>query len=355
MIGSLAPGPDPRAPRPRRCRMRSPASTVVGRSRSSVHFDADGLSAAAILVRALERVRTGPIPVVVGKGRDAMGSRPWRRGSPRTARRADPRGSRDAAGAGAAGLPDARDRPPRADRRAAGRGHDQRQRALARADDGPAGLVGGREPGPRTTAVARRDRPHRRHGGGAGFAELTEAQQRWGKTALRDAVSLINAPRRTAAADAGPALRLLLQADGPKEITKGQERRRPGAARGEGGGARRHGGGEARAAAGRRRCRPDPARFGVPDPSPDRAAMARAASRQDRHRGQSGIPARLGAFRGPLRHRPQPHRLPGRAPAANADGRYGNGHAQATGGALRAADWNSFVTGLGIPQAQVSA
>lgn len=40
---------------------------------------------------------------------------------------------------------------------------------------------------------------------------------------------------------------------------------------------------------------------------------------------------------------------------ANADGRYGNGHAQATGGALRAADWNSFVTGLGLPQAQVSA
>jgi hypothetical protein len=39
----------------------------------------------------------------------------------------------------------------------------------------------------------------------------------------------------------------------------------------------------------------------------------------------------------------------------NADGRYGNGHAHATGGALQTADWNSFVAGLGIPQAQVSA
>lgn len=43
-------------------------------------------------------------------------------------------------------------------------------------------------------------------------------------------------------------------------------------------------------------------------------------------------------------HRPQ-----------NADGRYGNGHAQATGGALRNADWNAFVTHLGFPQAQVPA
>ena len=57
----------------------------------------------------------------------------------------------------------------------------------------------------------------------AGFPELAEAQQRWGKTALRDAASLINAPRRTAAADAGPAPRLSLKAHGPKEITRGQD------------------------------------------------------------------------------------------------------------------------------------
>ena len=43
------------------------------------------------------------------------------------------------------------------------------------------------------------------------------------------------------------------------------------------------------------------------------------------------------------------HRPPG------ADGRYGNGHAQATGGALRPADWNAFVAGLGFPEQQVPA
>jgi len=40
---------------------------------------------------------------------------------------------------------------------------------------------------------------------------------------------------------------------------------------------------------------------------------------------------------------------------AGADGRYGNGHAQATGGALRPADWNAFVTDLGFPDQQVPA
>jgi hypothetical protein len=39
----------------------------------------------------------------------------------------------------------------------------------------------------------------------------------------------------------------------------------------------------------------------------------------------------------------------------NADGLYGNGHAQATGGALRNPDWNRFIAELGFPQAQVPA
>ena len=58
---------------------------------------------------------------------------------------------------------------------------------------------------------------------GLDFPKIAEAQARWGKTALRDATSLVNAPRRTAAADAGPALRLLLASDGPKCITKGDD------------------------------------------------------------------------------------------------------------------------------------
>jgi single-stranded-DNA-specific exonuclease len=56
---------------------------------------------------------------------------------------------------------------------------------------------------------------------GAGFPELAEAQRRYGKTALRDAVSLLNAPRRAAAADAGPSLALLLKGNGPKDVTSG--------------------------------------------------------------------------------------------------------------------------------------
>ncbi|WP_220149813.1 hypothetical protein [Sphingomonas aracearum] len=43
------------------------------------------------------------------------------------------------------------------------------------------------------------------------------------------------------------------------------------------------------------------------------------------------------------------HRPPG------ADSRYGNGHAQATGGALQAADWNAFVSGIGFPDAALPA
>jgi single-stranded-DNA-specific exonuclease len=56
----------------------------------------------------------------------------------------------------------------------------------------------------------------------AGFPELAAAQKRYGKTALRNAVSLVNAPRRTASADATPALNLLLRCDSPKELLSGQ-------------------------------------------------------------------------------------------------------------------------------------
>jgi single-stranded-DNA-specific exonuclease len=55
---------------------------------------------------------------------------------------------------------------------------------------------------------------------GAGFPEIAEAQARYGKTALREAVSLVNAPRRTAAADPSPALALLLHCNSPKELLK---------------------------------------------------------------------------------------------------------------------------------------
>ena len=74
---------------------------------------------------------------------------------------------------------------------------------------------GGRPP------LARGARHHRGHGGGAG-PELAAARERWGITALRKAVSLLNAPRRASAGDAGPALALLLKADGPKAVLSGE-------------------------------------------------------------------------------------------------------------------------------------
>lgn len=58
---------------------------------------------------------------------------------------------------------------------------------------------------------------------GAGFPELEEAKAQGAKiTHLRDAASLINAPRRAANPDARPALDLLLKSDGPKDLLSGR-------------------------------------------------------------------------------------------------------------------------------------
>ena len=56
----------------------------------------------------------------------------------------------------------------------------------------------------------------------APFAELAEARKLWPMGPMRDAVALLNAPRRTASADASPALDALLKAPGPKQVTSGE-------------------------------------------------------------------------------------------------------------------------------------
>ncbi|HSH78391.1 MAG TPA: hypothetical protein VLA19_07645 [Herpetosiphonaceae bacterium] len=58
-------------------------------------------------------------------------------------------------------------------------------------------------------------------GDDAPFAILDEARRRWKITPLRDATALLNAPRRSAAGDARPALDLLLRARDPREVTRG--------------------------------------------------------------------------------------------------------------------------------------
>lgn len=55
----------------------------------------------------------------------------------------------------------------------------------------------------------------------APFAELAVARARFGSGALREATTLLNAPRRTAEGRADAALALLLKATGPKDVTSG--------------------------------------------------------------------------------------------------------------------------------------
>jgi len=187
-----------------------------------------------------------------------------------------------------------------------------------------------------------------------GFPELTEAQLRWGKTALRHATSLVNAPRRTAAADASPALGLLMDGDGPRIVTKSDRPERQALL-------------DAKAEV---RVALDDAKRVAPQVVGE-VAMIRF------HSGCQIHPLIAQQWRGRLKdkivlaantgYRPgwvhfaarsatgrdliaylAEHRPPG------ADGRYGNGHAQATGGALRAADWNHFVRSVGLPDQQVT-
>jgi single-stranded-DNA-specific exonuclease len=56
----------------------------------------------------------------------------------------------------------------------------------------------------------------------SGFQEMEDARKWYGITVLRNTTSLLNAPRRSATGDAKPALDLLMQADGPKEILSGE-------------------------------------------------------------------------------------------------------------------------------------
>lgn len=185
------------------------------------------------------------------------------------------------------------------------------------------------------------------------FPELAAAQARYGKTALKEAVALVNAPRRTAKADAGPALELLLKCDGPKEIVKGDH---PETA------LLREARAEVAAELDRARRTPPKVRGDI--------ALIRFASPCQVH------PLVAQAWRGRLKnkivlaantgYRPgwvhfaartatgtdlirflADHRPPG------AGTEYGSGHVQATGGALRPADWNDFAARIGFPEEQV--
>jgi single-stranded-DNA-specific exonuclease len=189
----------------------------------------------------------------------------------------------------------------------------------------------------------------------AGFPEM-EAARRFGVTALRDVAALVNAPRRSASGDAAPALALLMQADGPKDVlsSQGPEAAAVRAARTE----------VKRELDAARRVGPvvrgEVALIRFASPTQIHPLIAQQwrgrlrdkivmAANTGYRPGWVHFAMRSGADRDLVAFLAE-HRPPG------ADEMYGSGHRQATGGALRPADWNLFIAGLGFgPTATVPA
>ena len=356
IVGSLSPDGDVRAAA-RDAMTAALATFKRGRPILVVsHFDADGLTAAAILIRALRQAGREAVSVVVGKGES-----PW---DPEVTHRL---GAHEPGGLLVADLGTRADPvlpgcptlvidhhvptgEPRDAITISGNGLDP-EPTTALLAWWAAGALGDQAGLLWLAAVGLIGDMAE----GLDFPEIAEAQVRWGKTALRDATSLVNAPRRTAAADAGPALRLLLASDGPKRITKGDDADAL---------ALHAAKAEVRAAMDvAKRVAPaiggDVALIALDSPCQIHPLIAQQwrgrlkdkiviAANAGYRPGWVHFAARSASGRDLIaflaEHRPE-----------NADGRYGNGHAQATGGALRNADWNEFIRGLGFPQAQVQA
>lgn len=188
----------------------------------------------------------------------------------------------------------------------------------------------------------------------AGFPELALAQKRYGKTALRQAVSLINAPRRTASADAAPALALLMRCDSPKELLSGAHPET----------AALHAAKEEVKAAMDQAKRVAPKVRGevalIPLDSPCQIHPLIAQQWRTRLRdkvviaankayrpGWVHFAARTGTGQDLIRF------FADRRPEG-AGSEYGSGHKAASGGALPVPLWNRFVAELGFPEEQVA-
>ena len=196
----------------------------------------------------------------------------------------------------------------------------------------------------------------------APFPELAEAKKRFGGGALRDATSLLNAPRRTADGDGSAGLRLLLKAEGPKEVLSGKfpETAELAKAKAEVG--------EALAMA-----RKMPPRFSTKvreELGADLLAVRMETPCQVHPlvamQWRSRFPKSV-VFGVNTGYRPGWVHFSGRAPAgvnlleflarhrpAEADTSYGLGHNQASGGALPVAVWNRWAEEVGFgPEMQV--
>lgn len=194
----------------------------------------------------------------------------------------------------------------------------------------------------------------------APFAELAAAKKKYGGGALRDVTSMLNAPRRTATADASAALRLLMVAESPKEILKSEATEIAGL-RGELLAAKAEVG-EALAAA-----RKLPPRFSTAvreELGADLVAIRMETACQvhplvaQQWRARFPKSVVFGVNTG---FRPGWVHFSGRGPKgvnildflrrhrpAEADEQYGNGHDQAAGGALPVAVWNRWAREVGF-------
>ena len=190
----------------------------------------------------------------------------------------------------------------------------------------------------------------------AGFPELADARARYGITALRDAVSLLNAPRRTASGDPGPALALLLDGHGPKEVTRGD---RPEVA------ALRAAKQEVSAALAAGKKVGPTVRDGIAlvrFDTPCQVHPLLAQTWRGRLKGEIVLAVNAGYRPGWVHFAARTARdvnlvdfLRQHAPPG-AGAEYGSGHAGASGGALRPADWNRFIEQFGFgADAQVPA
>jgi single-stranded-DNA-specific exonuclease len=189
-----------------------------------------------------------------------------------------------------------------------------------------------------------------------GFPEMAAARARYGVTALRKAASLVNAPRRSASGDASPALALLMRADGPKAILSGalpetaallaaKEEVKVELARAKTIGPKLRGGVAL-----------------IAFSSPCQIHPLIAQTWRGRLKGSIVLAANFGFRPGWVHFAARAgngtdliaylaeHRPPG------ADENYGSGHRAASGGALRLPDWKVFIAGLGFgPEEQVAA
>ncbi len=196
----------------------------------------------------------------------------------------------------------------------------------------------------------------------APFAELEESKRRFGATALKDLTALLNAPRRSAVGDATVALELLLRAESPKQVMKGDDAALAElrAAKAETSAALAAARRTApkfstkwKAGAGRGPCHGAHAHT-VPGASAGGADLAGTVEARRVFGVNTGF-------------RPGHVHFSGRAPKdvnllrflrehtpAGADGTFGGGHDQASGGALPVALWNEFATEMGFgPEMQV--